>query len=116
MTILGITDSIRQRHPGRFNRSGDGKEPYAHVNGQKLVSREDQIKSAVYANNKRVQVLEKGLGRDPPRLFDSEVGLKIQSEKRSEAGKEEKLDQQYGNTGKPKKSATQTEGSVDQWV
>ena len=116
MKVSGTTNSIRQLHPGRFRRPDDGIEPFAYVNGQKLDSKEEQKKSAVYANNEHIQTLENGLGSDSTKLFDSDAGLKIQSEKRSGTNKEEEIDQQYDNTGNPKNNKTQEERTVDRWV
>ena len=94
------TDSIRQLNVGQFRRPVDGKKPYAHANGNKLKSESEKKQSAVYVDNQKVDSFKKGLKSDAPKLFDSEVGLKISITKLTATKKEEKLDLKYDKKGK----------------
>lgn len=113
---MKTTDAIRQHQPGQFRRTEDGSKPYAHVNGKKLLSKEDQKKSAFYVNNKNVVTLKKGTGSRFPKLFDSDAGLKVSTEKLSKVKKEEKGYPQYDKTGKTQVIKTKDERRIDQWA
>jgi len=89
------TDSIRQLNVGQFRRPADGKQPYAHANGNKLKSEADKKQSAVYIDNQKVDSFEKGLKSDAPKLFDDDAGLKISITKLTATKKAEKPELKY---------------------
>jgi hypothetical protein len=115
MKISNNLDYIRQHQPGQFRIPEDGKEPFAHVNDQKLDSTKEQKEGSVYINNENVVTLDKDLRSDFPKLFDYEVGLKFNTKKVSEANREEKPQQQYDKTGKTE-ILNKPEGFIDQLV
>jgi len=100
MKINDTTVHIRQQQPGQFRRPEDGKEPYAHVTDQKLESTPDQTTCSIYINNEKLATMEQGIGSDFPKIFDSNAGLKFNTQKISTTGKEEKLYEQYDQNGK----------------
>ena len=110
------TDLIRQQGPGQFRRPADGKKPYVHANDQKLVSKAVQKKSVVYVDNKNIDSFEKGLKSNSPRLFDSNVGLKVSISKLSVPKKAEKADLQYDKTGKTQITTANEDRRIDQWA
>ena len=113
---IKTTNSIRQHQPGQFMRPEDGKRPYAHINDQKLESKREQYKSAVYVNNKNVVSLEKEIASNSLKIFDSDVGLKVSTEKLSETKTEKRLDLQYDKTGKTQITTAKEERRIDQRV
>jgi hypothetical protein len=54
MKITDALDYIRQQQPGQFRSPKDGKEPFAHVGGQKLISRWEQEERSAYVKNEKV--------------------------------------------------------------
>ena len=88
----------------------DGTKPYIHMNGKKLGSKEEKKKSAVYVGNINVDSFEKGLRSSAPKLFDSDVGLKVHITKLTATKKEEKPDLQYDKTEKTQITTTNSKG------
>ena len=113
MKITDNSNYIRQQLPGQFSVPEDGNEPFAHVNDQKLDSAKELKEGSVYIDNERVVTLDKDLRSDFPKLFDYELGLKIDTKKVSETDKEENFQQQYDKTGKTQ-TLNKPEGFVDQ--
>ncbi|GAF77175.1 unnamed protein product [marine sediment metagenome] len=118
MEITDTSNYIRQQQPGQFRRSEDSKEPFfAHVNGQKLDSTNEQKECAVYMVNEEVVALEKEIGSYSyvPKLFDLQVGVKFNTEKINGTNKEGKIQRQYGKTEKVQVT-TKQESFIDQWA
>lgn len=114
----GRTDYIRQQYAGHFKRPEDGKEPYAHVNEQKLDSTWEQEERSVYVDNNRTLTFKIGpAGSDFPDLLDSDAGVKVDSEKTGYARNREadQLHYQYDRNGKSQ-NTTETQGFIDQWA
>lgn len=86
------------------------------MNGQKLDSKEEREKSSVYVNNTNVATLEKGIGSNSPKLFDSEVGLKLSTKKLNGTNSEKKLNQQYDKIGKTWIATVKEDRLIDQWI
>jgi hypothetical protein len=116
MKISDSTDYIRQQQAGHFRRPEDGKEPYAHVNNQKLASRADKEKGSVYVKSEKVVTLERKITESGfPKLFDSDSGWKVDTERIGESDKEKKLQLQYDKNGKTQDVNKQSM-LVDQWA
>ena len=115
MKITGTADYVRQQELGQFSRPEDRKEPFVHVNDQKLDSTKEQEERSVYIDNEKVATLEKEIGSYSyyPKFFDFDIGIKFNTEKISETHKEGKLNQQYDKTGKTQ-STNKQEGLFDQ--
>lgn len=113
---INPTDSIRQHHLGQFRRPEDGNQPYAHVNSQKLESKEEQYKSTVYVNNNNVVSLEKRIASNSHKIFDSDAGLKASIKKLSKTSRDEKADIGYDKTGKAKITIPNNDARIDEWV
>lgn len=117
MEITDTGNYIRQQNPGQFRRPEDGKEPFAHVNGQKLDSTNEQKECTVYIDNEEVVALEKEIGSYSyvPKLFDLDAGVKFNTEKIDGANKEGKIQRQYDKIEKVQVT-TKQEGFIDQWA
>lgn len=117
MKITDTADYVRQQELGQFSRPEDRKEPFVHVNDQKLDSTKEQEERSVYIDNEKVATLEKEIGSYSyyPKFFDFDIGIKVNTEKISETHKEKegKLNQQYDKTGKAQ-SMNKQEGLFDQ--
>ncbi len=116
MKITDPVGYIRQQHPGQFTRPEDGKEPFAHVGGQKLTSRWDQEERSAYVNNEKVVTWQGEITESLfPKLFDSNAGIKVDAEKTDETENDEKHQLQYDKTGKAQ-IQTKQNTLVDQWA
>jgi hypothetical protein len=116
MNIIDTTEYIRQQQVGRFRRCEDGKGPFAHVNSQKLDSLWEGNEGSVYVNDEKVDTLEKEFtGADFPKLFDTDVGAKVNVEKVKATNEEEKVTGQHKKSAKVQ-SATKQERFVDEWA
>lgn len=117
MEITDTSNYIRQQQPGQFRRPEDGKEPFAHVNGQKLDSANEQKECSVYMVNEEVVALEKEIGSYSyvPKLFDLDVRVKFNTEKINGTKKEGKIQRQYDKTEKVQVT-TKQESFIDQWA
>ena len=116
MNIIDTTEYIRQQQAGQFRRYQDGKEPFAHVNGQKLDSARERKERSVYVNDEKVDTLEKEItSADFPKLFDTDVGAKFNTEKVRATNREEKVHGQYDKSAKVQ-TVTKQERLVDQWA
>jgi hypothetical protein len=116
MEITDTGNYIRQQNPGQFRRPEDGKEPFAHVNGQKLDSTVEEKKCSVYIDNENVVTFEKDTSSYFPKLFDFDAGMKSNNtEIIGRSKKEEKSQLQYEKTAKPK-NMSKEEMFVDQWA
>ena len=113
MKTIDDTNYIRQQQPGQFRIPGDGKEPYARVNDQKLDSKKELKKWSIFINGENVATMDKEFGTSSTKLFDFDAGMRFKAEKISETKKGEKLEPQYDKSGKTK-TPTEKEGLVDQ--
>ena len=113
MNTIDATNYIRQQRPGQFRIPGDGKEPYARVNDQKLDSKKEQKKWSIFINDENFATMDKGFGASSTKLFDFDVGMRFKAEKISETKKGEKLEPQY-DKGRKTQTPTEKEGIVDQ--
>jgi hypothetical protein len=100
MEITDTSNYIRQQQPGQFRSPEDGKEPFAHVNDQKLDSTEEQKRCSIYIDDKKVVTFEKDKRAYFPKLFDFDAGVKFNTETTSNSNKDEKFSPQYDKTGK----------------
>jgi len=101
MKITDALDYIRQQQPGQFRSPKDGKEPFAHVGGQKLISRWEQEERSAYVKNEKVVAWRKDIIESLfPKLFDSDAGIKVDTQKTDETRNDEKRRLQYDKTGK----------------
>ena len=115
MKVANTTYHIRQKVLGQFNRPEDGRQPYAHVNNQKLPSMLDQQNASVYANNQNIDSLEKGLKSTTIKIFDTDAGMKYSAKKTQKTDRQDKSIQQYDKSAKIQ-PAEKDEEKIDQWA
>ena len=88
MSTIEPADPIRQQRTGTFRVPGDGQKPFAYVNDQKFVGVKRRLGRSIYVGGEKVGTLEKGvLESDFPRLFDHQVGLNVDVEKKTATAK-----------------------------
>jgi len=113
--IINSNQSIRQQHPGRFRRPDDGRDPFTHVNDQKLANPEEVKETSIYINDVNFVTLEKGLKADFPKLFDFDSGVKYNAKQIKDVKKTEDRFQSYNQVGKPENLAKR-DNLFDKWA
>ena len=115
MDVTRTSYQVRQKSLGRFRRPEDGRQPYAHVNNQRLFSTLDQKKASVYANDKNIARLEKGMKNKTVKIFDTDAGMTYDTKKINNNNKQVKSIQQYDKSAKIQ-IMDKNEEKIDQWA
>ncbi len=116
MNISPTSKYIRQQQAGYFRRPEDGKQPYAHVNETKLESAKEQKSRSVYVKNERVVSFEKEVSNaDFPKLFDSDAGIRFNTERIAETKNKETPPKEYDKTAKGK-TQKEEEKLINDWA
>jgi len=106
---------IRQQQYGQFKLSENGRGPYVHANGQKLDNTLEQENVSIYVENETVFSSTKGLKADFPKLFDSDVGAKIETVEAKKSAKEEESYKEYENTV-AEQPVNKPDSIINEWV
>ena len=116
MNISPTSKYIRQQQAGYFRRPEDGQQPYAYVNETKLGSAKEQKSRSVYVKNEKVVSFQKEVSKaDFPKLFDSDVGMKFNTERISETKNKETSPEEYDKTAK-RKTPKKEDQLINDWA
>jgi hypothetical protein len=114
MKITDTTDYIRQQQIGEFRSPQNPNDLFVYAINERLNTTEENKEYSIYIENENFATLRKQESANSLKLFDYDVGVKINTEKTSKTNKEENPNPQYDKTAKEQDVGEQ--GSlIDQW-